>query len=136
MFVFIVAPHSFDPRFEKKVRVLSEVAGEVGVKIGWVSPESVKDASAESIGIGDLGRADAVIGDLSFERPSCYFEIGLAHGMNKPVFLIAEQGTTLHQVVGRDAVEFYSDMAEYREVVRKALSRAGPSLTSGSTSSA
>jgi hypothetical protein len=125
MLVFIVAPHSFDPRFEKKIRVISELADDLDVKIGWAAPASIKGAAGESIGLGDLRRADAVIGDLSFERPSCYFEVGLACGLNKPVFLIAEEGTRLHQVVGRDAVEFYSDMDEYRDVVRKALCHAG-----------
>jgi hypothetical protein len=124
MFVFIVAPHSFDPRFDEKIRVLSELAGQVGAEIGWASPTSVKDATGGLIGLGDLRRADAVIGDLSLERPSCYFEVGLASGMNKPVFLIAERGTPLHQVIGRDAVEFYSDMREYKEVAKEAFSRA------------
>jgi hypothetical protein len=121
MFVFIVAPHSFDPRFEKKIRVISEVADGLGVRISWAAPASIKDAAGESIGLGNLRLADAVIGDLSFERPSCYFEVGLACGLNKPIFLIAEKGTHLHQVVGRDAVEFYSDMGEYRGLVEKAL---------------
>jgi nucleoside 2-deoxyribosyltransferase len=124
MFVFVVAPHSFDPRFQEKIRALSEVAAAIGVDIAWVSPASVKDATSSSIGLRDLKRADAVIGDLSFERPSCYFEVGLAYGSNKPVFLVAENGTRLHQVIGRDRVEFYSSIEEYKEAVKKALREA------------
>jgi hypothetical protein len=136
MFVFIVAPHSFDPNFGEKGRILSELAGQVGVDIGWVSPASVKDAAGESIGLADLKRAAAVIGDLSFERPSCYFEIGLAYGLNKQVFLIAEQGTPLHQVVGRNTVSFYSGLDEYGETVKKVLFECSSLLTPGTANSA
>lgn len=124
MFVFLVAPYSLDPHFKEKSLILSELAREAGVKIGWASPEYVRASAGGLVGLGDLKQADVVIGDLSFERPSCYFEVGLANGLNKPVFLIAKQGTSLHQVAGRDAVEFYSTIEQYKQVVQRILSRA------------
>jgi nucleoside 2-deoxyribosyltransferase len=125
MFIFIVTPHSHDPEFEAKMRALSDAAREVGAEIGWTSPASLKNTADESVGLAELRRSDAVMGDLSFERPSCYFEIGLAYGMDKPVFLIAKRGTQLHQVIGREAVEFYSGLDEYKKVAIKVLSRIG-----------
>jgi hypothetical protein len=123
MHLFVVTPHSFDPRFEQKIRLVSEMAQIANVQVGWANPTAVRRIAEEMVGFELLKKSDFVLGDLSFERPSCYFEIGLAQGLNKPVSLIAENGTPVHQVIGRTTVEFYSSMKEYKEIVENVLRR-------------
>jgi nucleoside 2-deoxyribosyltransferase len=76
-------------------------------------------------GFSALEDADIVLADLSFERPSCYFEVGFAQALGKRVALIATDGTAIHQVIGRDALIFYNTISDYENAVRLALERAG-----------
>ncbi len=39
--------------------------------------------------------SDFIIADLTDNRPNCYYELGYARGLKKPVFVIASQKTTL-----------------------------------------
>ena len=68
-----------------------------------------------------------VLADLSLERPSCYFELGLAQAVGAHVFLIAATGTQIQQVGDSRRPSFYSDFAQYRLRVSRLL---GGSLTS------
>jgi hypothetical protein len=60
-----------------------------------------------------MQRAEFVLADLSLERPSCYFELGLAEAANA-FFLVAAAGTPIHQVGNAGKVVFYSDMVQAR----------------------
>lgn len=46
--------------------------------------------------LASIDRSKFLIADLTDERPNCYYEIGYAHSRNKPVIIIAKQGTTRH----------------------------------------
>lgn len=71
--------------------------------------------------IQDLRDSQFVIADLSLERPSCYFELGLAQALGKPTNLVAEEGTLVHQANGRNQIRFYKDIDEYRRVISQIL---------------
>jgi len=62
---------------------------------------------------------DLVIADLSFERPSCYFELGMAQAIGVPTYLIAEKGTQLHQHSG--CVKFYNGLEEFRKLITSVI---------------
>ena len=62
---------------------------------------------------------DLVIADLSFERPSCYFELGMAQAKRIPTFLLAQHCTQLHQHAGD--VHFYSNLEEYSHLIKTAI---------------
>jgi hypothetical protein len=67
-----------------------------------------------------LHKVDLVVADLSLERPSCYFELGMAQTVGVPCFLIAEQGTRIHQHSGE--VIFYASLEDYRRLISLAIS--------------
>jgi hypothetical protein len=69
----------------------------------------------------EMRGAELVIADLSRERPSCYYELGLAEAIGKRVYLIAEQGTQIHQTASRSTVHYYSNLAELASVVERVL---------------
>ncbi len=58
----------------------------------------------------DLKGSLFVIADLSLERPSCYYELGIAEALGKKIYLIARTGTDIHQTVNRKDIQFYRDM--------------------------
>lgn len=41
-------------------------------------------------------RSSIVVADLTDERPNCYYEVGFAHSLGKPVIILAQDGTTRH----------------------------------------
>jgi hypothetical protein len=64
-------------------------------------------------------QANRIIADLALERPSCYFEVGLAQSAGLRVDLIAPTGTPIHQVAGRQRVHRYSSPREYEALVHR-----------------
>ena len=117
--LFIIAPRSADPEFKLKTAALAKIAADHGISPTW----AVVTESQFSAGLGSLRDADLVLADLSFERPSCYFEVGFAQALGKTVALIARTGTAIHQVIGADTVLFYRSLSDYEEVVRQVLMR-------------
>jgi nucleoside 2-deoxyribosyltransferase len=71
--------------------------------------------------IAEINGADSIIADLSRERPSCYYELGIAEATGKRVHLIAEVGTPIHQSVARSLVRYYVDLSDLAKVVENAL---------------
>ena|SRR2546425_8461170 len=118
--LFVVAPHSTDPEFRSKMTVVAKVATDFGMTPVWAHV-TANDHRAPP-GFGALEDADIVLADLSFERPSCYFEVGFAQALGKRVALIAMDGTAIHQVIGRDTLIFYNTISDYENAVRLALS--------------
>jgi nucleoside 2-deoxyribosyltransferase len=71
-----------------------------------------------------LKDSEFVLADLSMERPSCYFELGLAQAIGKDVYLIAKQGTDIHQAHGRSLVHFYDSLQNYEQIISNVLKEA------------
>ena len=61
--------------------------------------------------------ADAVLADLTGERPSCYFELGFAEALGKPARLFAQAGTKIHQSSHRHAIVMYRGIDELAGLV-------------------
>ncbi len=49
----------------------------------------------ESI-VSAIGRARFIVADLTDAKPNCYYEVGYAHAIGKPVIILAKTGTTRH----------------------------------------
>lgn len=43
-----------------------------------------------------ISRSRFIIADLTDARPNCYYEVGYAHALGKPVIILAKEGTTRH----------------------------------------
>lgn len=114
MKIFYIAPHYFDSDFDTKFQSIKEIAKEFDFRIlkGIKSSEEEFDRKRT---MELYGEADYFIADLSFERPSCYYEVGYVQGLNKKIYLIALKNTVVHQVKGE--VEFYSNINEYRKII-------------------
>jgi len=114
MKVFYIAPHYFDSEFNLKFQIVKKVAKEFNFEI-LKGVQNIKNEFNRPATMELYSSADYFVADLSFERPSCYYEIGYAQGMNKKVFLIAQNDTVIHQVEGN--ITFYSDINEYKKII-------------------
>lgn len=113
--VIVIAPVSSDPDFSHKMVLLAECCRQRNLSVrAPLAKASSFDLESE---LGAICHAKLIIADLSNERPSCYYEIGLAEAMRTPVRLLAKNGTTIHQHSGLVDVQFYRNLQEYLAII-------------------
>jgi hypothetical protein len=115
-YIYVIMPVDSDLLFSERRRAL-----ELGIKNADREarfPYSVSERPPFDISnfIEEIRGADSVIADLSCERPSCYYELGIVEALGKSVYLVAQVGTPIHQCFGRHGVRYYSDMAELARI--------------------
>jgi hypothetical protein len=125
-YALIIMPVRVDPEFEAKRQIVRSVCGIIG--LGCRLPEPNPDRFELGAAIDAIQGAHAIIADLSYARPSCYYELGLVEGAGRRAALIAAEGTEIFQHSRRDAVSFYNNLSAYEAVLGRALSvvRQGP----------
>jgi nucleoside 2-deoxyribosyltransferase len=127
--VYIIMPVGSDEAFESKRAVL-----ESSFKAhDWITHFPLDSASRQdnrhitetnfklSEVVQEMKAASLIVADLSLERPSCYYELGVAQALGRPTFLLAVTGTTIHQVADRDSIHFYTDLKELSVIMDIAL---------------
>lgn len=122
MSFFVITPHSSDPSFNIKKQIVEELAVSHKAKVYFGSKSDNGEFLAADKVMNLYRTIDLFIADLSYERPSCYFEVGFVQALGKKVHLLAVQGTEIHQVFDRYQVKFYQDLAEYRQLIELILS--------------
>lgn len=89
-----------------------------------VDDQAVKEGIVEAIR-QEIKEAYFLIADLSFARPNCYYEVGLAHELGKPVLLIKDDKTSSHFDLGHLMIhEFKADndlVARMEDLIPKFL---------------
>ena len=71
--------------------------------------------------IDGIRRAAFIVADISESRPNVFFEIGLAHGLNKPTVLTAKVGTIIPFDMGDNPVLFWDTQRSLREQLSRRL---------------
>src|SRR5262245_30979660 len=71
-----------------------------------------------------IREASFVIADLSEEKQNCMYELGYAHGLGKPVFVIARRGTALAFDVNQYPCIFYDSEPDLRQQLRERIRNA------------
>jgi nucleoside 2-deoxyribosyltransferase len=113
MYFYVIMPVGADPLFAEKKSILQDLALREGLSPHFPFDESGNIGFNLKSTLSVLRDSEFVLADLSLERPSCYFELGLAQALGKDVYLIAKQGSDIHQAHGRNLTRFYSDLATY-----------------------
>lgn len=120
-YVFIIGPVGLDPLFREKQRIVQDVATQNDLEV-FLPLEATTKHGLRDI-IAAIKSAEFVLVDLSLERPSCYYELGLAQALGSPVEVIAEYGTRIHQLDNRNVVEFYRGIDHYGVLLKTILAR-------------
>ncbi|MFC8843924.1 hypothetical protein ACFT8Q_28045 [Streptomyces griseoincarnatus] len=123
-YIYSIMPVSSDEDYYEKRAGLSGAAEEFNLSVHFPLdrglPETGKEFDLARV-VSELKQAALVIADLSLERPSCYYELGLAQALGAQVALIARSGTNIHQAFGRNSVTEFRNLQEYPSVVRRIL---------------
>ena len=119
MKVFSIMPHFSDTEFNAKKALLLDISYGYNCDI-LIGSNSGREDDVNTT-LEKLHSADAVLADLTLERPSCYFELGYAQAIKKPVFLIARARTEIHQCISRCSLNTYSNLNEYGSLIRRIL---------------
>lgn len=115
--VLVVMPVRTDKNCEAKRATIAKAFGDDALLPKVVEINDPQDFDLVEA-IRKLKEAKLVIADLSFERPSCYYELGMAQALGLPTLLLAQEGTRLYQHSG--AVTFYKDLEEFQQIVEAA----------------
>jgi hypothetical protein len=117
----VIAPVGFDPDWQNRRGIIEQVAARhrVDVRFPDYSPQ------APVFRLADLKREFAeaafVLVDLNHERPSCYYELGIAEALGVRVCLVAECGTPIHQTAARENAKHYATLDEFTAIVERAI---------------
>jgi nucleoside 2-deoxyribosyltransferase len=58
-----------------------------------------------------------VIADLTDQRPNCYYEVGYAHALGKPVLITAKRGTERHFDIAAYRWTFWDGLPDMQRLV-------------------
>jgi hypothetical protein len=120
--VRVIMPIGSDPEFQAKQAAIARGAARARFAVEFPDYEPAKPQFRLSEFLNNLRGASAVLADLTGERPSCYFELGIAETLDLPVYLIAKTGTPIHQSGGRAQTFFYGSLDEMSDIVADLLS--------------
>jgi hypothetical protein len=108
----VIIPVGSDPDAASKRALIKRVATQHGIQARFPDyrpHSSIFDLQGYT---RELKSAEFVLVDLSGERPSCYYELGIAEALGCSVVLIARTDTPIHQSANRRDVHYYSDFNE------------------------
>jgi hypothetical protein len=121
----VIMPIGSDRAFPIKQEIIRQIAKTYNLEAHFPNYSSSKPVFAIRQTMEDLRGSLFVIADLSLERPSCYYELGIAESLGKKVFIIAQSGTDIHQTMNREYVQFYQDLSDFKEVLRGTIQNHG-----------
>jgi len=121
MYFYVIMPVGADQQFADKRSILQRVADKEGLTPYFPFDRTSRMTFDKEKTLSVIRDSDFVLADLSMERPSCYFELGLAQALGKDVYIIARQDTDIHQAHGRGLTRFYKGLSGYEQVVSSVL---------------
>jgi hypothetical protein len=120
--IYFIMPVGSDASFSSKRAALNHLLEQFRME-GHFPLESRAHMSFRSAqAVADMREASLIIADLALERPSCYYEVGLAHGAGLAVACIAPAGTAIHQLDRRHQLTYYEGEEDYVRVVSELIS--------------
>lgn len=122
MNLFVITPYKSDILYEKKKTIVTNLSISKGINTYYYT--SYNNISDSKIDTKLYKNSDFFIADLSYERPSCYFEIGYVQALNKPIFLIAKKFTVIHQLENKESIRLYDDLLSYSKLIDSILTYA------------
>lgn len=127
--VFVIMPVGSDPNYLSRRSRIAAIVAALGMKPYFPLDHHPHNEVVDPATIRfEMQRASVVVADLTLERPSCYYELGVAQGVGLPTVIIAETGTPIHQTADRDQVAFYADFDELAKVLEDGLRRHAPTM--------
>ena len=119
--LLLIAPYRIDAQYSSKKAIVKKLCEDSSLE--FLTAEDIdtgNSLSAEET-INFLKKCSFAIGDLSFERPSCYYEVGYLQSIDKKVYLLATSNTVIHQVLSKSSLKFYDNLEEYKALIAEII---------------
>lgn len=116
-------PIGFDSQAKQKMDAIASAAEEYEYSVVFPEYDNLSPTFNLRSTTQKFKNSVFVLADLSFERPSCYYELGIVETLQLPIYLIAQTGTNIHQTIHRADVQYYSDLAELQMIVEGVISK-------------
>ena len=121
---FMITPYRYDQLFQTKKHIVMDIAAQYYIQPFYAEfdiPLLTAGFQLEKTLVA-IQRSNFIIADLTYERPSCYYEIGYAHGLQKRVYLIVYENPHGEsyppcEVHGIEEVKCYRDLETYLQVI-------------------
>ena len=122
-YFYVIMPLDSDNQSSEKIKVIHGSADKYEFATHFPSyKKDLPDFDLQST-VDDFRNALFVLADLTFERPSCYYELGIAEAIGATVYLVAVEGTDIHQTSHRTTIYFYKDIEHLQEIIINILAR-------------
>jgi hypothetical protein len=116
-YVYIVRPLGSDLEVAAKGKLIERVLNRAHLRAVYPARCEHEAGFDLSFEISAIETSEFCLVDLSFERPSCYFELGIIEALGKKVVLVAASGTSIHQTSNRPRVTFYKAIDDFENVL-------------------
>lgn len=121
---FIMMPiDSNNPENEDFYGAYKECFLKFGVKAVRADEIEHEDVITKKI-IEEIKTSEFLVGDLTNERPSVYYEIGYAHSLGRRVILYRKAGTSIHFDLAAYNCPEYKNITELKSILMKRLEEA------------
>jgi hypothetical protein len=117
-YIFLVMAMIADPHLEDTHHTVLRVSEGLGFRAERVDDIDYSGEITEKV-LSSIRLSSLIIADLTLERPNVYLEVGYALAFDKPMLLIARDGTRLHFDVQGRRVEFYKNQTELEAVLKR-----------------
>ncbi|MEA5259175.1 hypothetical protein VB264_15370 [Arcicella aquatica] len=118
--VFVLTP--FNPAFEKQFFAIKKTCERMGLKCVRGDEEFIRGEILPSI-IKQMAQARLVIANIDGRNPNVYYELGLAHGMDKPVLMVASSVENLTFDLQSRQILLFKSIDDLQQKLRDALTR-------------
>lgn len=119
-FLLLIAPVRADPDFARKIAIVQTrcATQRLDCRLPLLNPPSF---NLETV-LSDIRQATHIVADLSYARPSCYYELGLVEASARRASLVAMKGTEIFQHAGHGSVSFFENLDRYSALIGGVLS--------------
>ena len=119
--VFVLTP--FHPRYNEVMLCVYKTCQEIGLRCYRGDEEQVTGDLMRHI-LSYIVRARIVVANIEGRNANVYYELGLAHALNKPTILICRQETEVPFDIKSNKIIIYKNYKELEELLKRELSRA------------
>ncbi|HCT5133759.1 TPA: hypothetical protein OTZ50_003543 [Aeromonas hydrophila] len=118
--VFVITP--FNEKFNDDFDVISSICQEVGLKCIRGDEEFIKGNVLGHI-LKQMVKARVVIANINGRNPNVFYELGLAHALEKPTLITSKTAHEIPFDLRTQHLVLYKDIKDFREQLSKALLR-------------
>jgi hypothetical protein len=118
--IFVLTP--FHDDFRDDFQTVAQVGQELGFTVNR-GDERVSQGDIFSQLLRLLVTAKVVVANISGRNPNVFYELGIAHALDKPVILLAHNQTDVPFDIRSKRIVFYQSSEELRDRLSKMLTR-------------